>query len=943
MATVSQVTQAVYQGVFQDSMSAGANAAAKSMTDLGTAVETTDTKIRNSTKSASQLTNALDPPTKAANQLAAAQLALSKAQDTMSVAVAAGSKTQDQANGVLYTLQARVTAANAHVDALSKTNEDAADSANKASEAHAGFTRELIVLGHEVVSGNYSRIPGSLLVLTERSGALNTIFNVVKDTFTSFGGLAAVASVAAVGGLAAIAAGAESTQNQLLQMQARLKATHDDFVSLGTAALAAAKDVAATSNISASDAREASQTITGPANASGLSQAQIADLIRVSGDLATMLGTTVPDAAKKLATALQDPASEAQELAKDHLPSVSFALADVIQHMQATGDTTGAFNTLLVALKQTTQDTTTQAITPFTQAWQDLGHAFADAGRDGKTTSDLIGDAVLNAATIAIGAITSLIGAIKNLKAEAMASAGGMSESEFNTPALKLLFPQLYAPGPGTQTEGLPGTIPGGLSGQITDFLNQPGAQAPLPLPPVPPSLAFDANGNPIGGANYQAFNTAQGAAIGVVNASKQGQIKALQDQIVDFKSKLNDLTAAGITSGTAFNQFSQAITQDNTRIAELSKTTATHTDSLTKDIAKVAEQIDAQQQLTDAYSKGPAAVAAVTAALQAQEKVTESGVDPKKRAADIATLTDEYQKLAQVTGSANVQKDITAAQQQADAQTAITKAYDGTAQSITHATDYQKAYAQVLAQGITDPTQFAAAVDTLTASYDKNASAAQLLQQEQQSVSAITDTLGNAFDQLGQGLVNAFLQGGGAAVNFGNIFKSLVSSILSQVATLAIVNPILNSLIPGSTKPTLGLGLDALGITSGAGQGGTGSILSLLGLGTQASGLTGGGILSGFGGGSFGNGLGFLGNINGAASSIAPSLFSSPGDAVGNAMFGAPIGQGALGSFTSLAGGAGAGFGIGSLAGSALLGQLTPHPQNAEIGSGIGALSAAQ
>jgi len=53
---------------------------------------------------------------------------------------------------------------------------------DQASEAHhrlqfatAGTTREFIVLGHEAISGNFNRIPGSILVLLERMGSLHTL------------------------------------------------------------------------------------------------------------------------------------------------------------------------------------------------------------------------------------------------------------------------------------------------------------------------------------------------------------------------------------------------------------------------------------------------------------------------------------------------------------------------------------------------------------------------------------------------------------------------------------------------------------------------------------------------------------------------------------------------------------------------------------------------
>ena len=72
-------------------------------------------------------------------------------------------------------------AATTRVNAAFAQGKDVAAAAtgavNQATDAHgrfslasAGATRELIVLGHEIVSGNYSRIPGSMLVMAERAG-----------------------------------------------------------------------------------------------------------------------------------------------------------------------------------------------------------------------------------------------------------------------------------------------------------------------------------------------------------------------------------------------------------------------------------------------------------------------------------------------------------------------------------------------------------------------------------------------------------------------------------------------------------------------------------------------------------------------------------------------------------------------------------------------------
>src|SRR6185503_4590975 len=106
-----------------------------------------------------------------------------------------GTVSQDQANRALDAMGTKVTTARAVLAAMTGTTTDqtaaagamskahgvAADAANVATGAHAGFTRELVILGHEVVSGNFSRIPGSMMVLAERSGNLNAIM----DTFKS--------------------------------------------------------------------------------------------------------------------------------------------------------------------------------------------------------------------------------------------------------------------------------------------------------------------------------------------------------------------------------------------------------------------------------------------------------------------------------------------------------------------------------------------------------------------------------------------------------------------------------------------------------------------------------------------------------------------------------------------------------------------------------------
>lgn len=71
-----------------------------------------------------------------------------------------------------------------------------ADGTAKSAFATAQARREIIVLGHEVVSGNFSRIPGSFLVLAERMGGLGSMLSPMTLGIVGIG-------AALVGGIAA--------------------------------------------------------------------------------------------------------------------------------------------------------------------------------------------------------------------------------------------------------------------------------------------------------------------------------------------------------------------------------------------------------------------------------------------------------------------------------------------------------------------------------------------------------------------------------------------------------------------------------------------------------------------------------------------------------------------------------------------------------------------
>lgn len=71
------------------------------------------------------------------------------------------------------------------------------------------------------------------------------------------------------------------------------------------------------------------------------------------------------------------------------------------------------------------------------------------------------------------------------------------------------------------------------------------------------------------------------------------------------------------------------------------------------------------------------------------------------------------------------------------------------------------------------------ATIERVKAQHDLNVQLREqglLLQHQESSLTAVTNTIGNAFDRLGQAIVDAFVSGQGAAVNFGNVLKGIAA-----------------------------------------------------------------------------------------------------------------------------------------------------------------------
>lgn len=203
-----------------------------------------------------------------------------------------------------------------------------------------------------------------------------------------------------------------------------------------------------------------------------------------------------------------------------------------------------------------------------------------------------------------------------------------------------------------------------------------------------------------------------------------------------------------------------------------------------------------------------------------------------------------------------------------------------------------------------------------------------------ERSFDAVVSIGERAFERLGDAMVDAFVSGQGAAVNFGNVARGIAASVVTDFAKLAIVNPILNSLFVGSGGPRPTLSAAFGGSSTGIGMGdllGLSSLLPKDGL-LGSLGISGSGIGSSIFGtaGTVGGSFADLGGITIAGTAGTPGLLGTYGTSL---MGGSQLTLG--GAFGSIGGG----LAISSLLNSAL-GRSSAQSTNGMIGSGLGGLA---
>jgi lambda family phage tail tape measure protein len=282
--------------------------------------------------------------------------------DAATVAERETKKIQQYAKDVAKYLKQQEEAAKAA--AAPQAYRQMAENAEKVRHSSAGVNRELLVLAHEMSQGNYSRFGGSLMVLAERTNALE---------FAMSGAGAALLGVGAavVGIAAAFAAGAIESEKfgKALKLTGNYAAATEESIS----ELAKAQHAATGQGIAG--ARSSVEAVAG----SGLfGPAAVASVARAMGDYQKLTDESAEDALKMFAK-LQDGVAKWAAEQNHQMHFLTLGQFEHIKALEDAGKKEEAMIETVKALSSALESRGTPALGYFARAWDAVKDAAGSA------------------------------------------------------------------------------------------------------------------------------------------------------------------------------------------------------------------------------------------------------------------------------------------------------------------------------------------------------------------------------------------------------------------------------------------------------------------------------------------------------------------------------------------------------------------------------------
>jgi hypothetical protein len=294
---------------------------------------------------------------------------------------AAGSSASDQLKAGLQQAAAATASAQSNVTKLRAQIQSAKPPTEELSGAYehqSQIIREKLILAHEAFMGNYKRMAGSMMVLTERTGSLAGAFGTLITPTT----LVAAAVVAVAGAFVGALAVAERWGESFGQIKAAMDATGQ---SLGVNKGQIASYIDNIRQLHGANTETATEMVEMFARQRDIGVGSYVALGQAAAGYARVTGSDVPKATEELISALDGGYDSLSKL-DQRFSFLSPTQAQAIHDFEESGQKAQAFAVAISALQAKFGPLVNDGLTPLQNstndlknAWQNLTRAIGDS------------------------------------------------------------------------------------------------------------------------------------------------------------------------------------------------------------------------------------------------------------------------------------------------------------------------------------------------------------------------------------------------------------------------------------------------------------------------------------------------------------------------------------------------------------------------------------
>ncbi|MTD34033.1 phage tail length tape measure family protein [Paludibacterium denitrificans] len=222
----------------------------------------------------------------------------------------------------------------------------------------------MIVLAHEALTGNFSRIPWSLMVLTERMGSLHSIIGALLSPI----GLVSAAGVAAFAG---ITYEIIKTEEEIKKLNIAMSAT-GNFAGMSEKQFTAVSESISGMGLASTSA--AKEIETGLVMSGKYSADIIGKMTLAISQYASVTGEETDKASSQLTRMFEDPVKAANVL-DDQFHIMTYTDRLYVEQLVKVGDQQDAVRFTLDKLSAQLQGPASEAVSHITQLWREFGSA----------------------------------------------------------------------------------------------------------------------------------------------------------------------------------------------------------------------------------------------------------------------------------------------------------------------------------------------------------------------------------------------------------------------------------------------------------------------------------------------------------------------------------------------------------------------------------------